>query len=448
MRRVGPGYRNRNRFRTPGADTVILPRMPEPVSRPGKVRNAWLIVIGQAISLLGDYVAFLAVPLFVLHLTGAGTDLGLVMALETLPTLLFGFAAGVALDRISIRRALIVADLARAAAFALLAISVVAGVPRVWMVFAVAFLVGSMAVFYESGLQAWLPALLPDHALVVVNSRIQFARTVTWTLGPPLAAFLIASAGGFAVAFWVNSATFLVSAALIVVLVEVRPRPQVERERWWPSFREGFAYLWSQSMLRTATLAATLWNFTFIPMEALLVKFAADLLDIPGSLVGWFFGGHALVGAAGVMVAPRVTRWLGLGRTFVLGMAMLGAGFLSLTIGAPLIAALSPWASVGVAVLPAGIAVAGVSVANVAFFTLRQTLPPQHLLGRVIAASRTISWAGIPVGAAAGGMLGDAVGVGPVYAGASLLLLIMAALLMLTPLWRLRRVGEPEAPSA
>jgi len=403
-----------------------------------RVLNTWPIVIGQSVSLLGDYIAFLALPLFVLDLTGTGRDLGLTMAFETVPTLFFGFAAGVALDRVPIRRALIVSDIGRAGAFTLLALSVVADVPSVWMVFAAAFLVGSLGVLFDSGLQAWLPALLPEDALVSVNSRLQFARTMTWTIGPPTAVFLIESGGGFAIAFAADAVTFLISAAFILVLVEVRPRPVVEHDPWWPAFREGITYLWRQPMLRAATLAATVVNLTFLPMEVLLVLFARDALDIPQHLVGWFFAGHALLGAFGVALAPRATRRLGLGRVFVLGLALLGAGFLALVLASPWIADLSPMRSVLAATVPAGAAVTGVSLANVAFFTLRQQVPPERLLGRVISASRTISWAGVPVGAAVGGMLGDVIGLEPVYIGASTTLLVVAAILMLSTLWTAR----------
>jgi len=310
------------------------------------------------------------------------------------------------------------------------------------MVFAAAFLVGSLGVLFDSGLQAWLPALLPEEALVAVNSKLQFARTMTWTIGPPTAVLLIESGGGFAVAFAADAVTFLISAAFILVLVEVRPRPVTEQDPWWPAFREGITFLWRQPMLRAATVAATVVNLTFLPMEVLLVLFARDALDIPQHLVGWFFAGHALLGAFGVALAPRATRALGLGRMFVLGLAMLGSGFLALVLAAPWIADLSPVRSVLAATVPAGAAVTGVSLANVAFFTLRQQVPPARLLGRVISASRTISWAGVPLGAAVGGTLGDIIGLEPIYIGASTILLVVAALLMLSTLWT-ARVVEP-----
>ncbi|MCB2223013.1 MAG: MFS transporter [Actinobacteria bacterium] len=401
-------------------------------------RNAWAVISGQAISLLGNNIALLAIPLYVLYLTGSASDLGFTMASETLPVLLFGFAAGVALDRMSIRRALVVADLGRAAAFGLLALATTTEAPSVLAVFAVAFLVGSLGVLFDSGLQAWLPALLPDDRLVVVNSRLQFAGVATWTIGPPLAGFLIATGGGYALAFGVDAVTFLVSAVFVLIPVETRPRPAPARDPWWPSFTAGLRYLWGERRLRAATIAAMVWNLTFVPMEALLLLFSTETLDIPEGIVGWFLGAQALVGTSGVLLAPRLSRVLGLGRTFVAGMALLGGGFLTLALASSVIASLSPVWSIVVATVPAGAAVTGVSLANVAFFTLRQQLPPEAMRGRVIAASRTLAWAGIPVAAALGGLLGEAIGVLPVYVGASLVLLAVAALLVLTSLWTYR----------
>jgi MFS family permease len=176
-------------------------------------------------------------------------------------------------------------------------------------------------------------------------------------------------------------------------------------------------------------------NLLFFSMEALLVLFARDQLGIPTRWIGWFFGGHALLGAAAVVVAPRLARFIGLGRSLVLGLAMLGTGFLAMTLLASEIRSLVPWASTVTAIGPAGLAVAGASLTNVAFFTMRQQITPEPLLGRVIAASRTLSWVGIPVGATIGGRLGDVMGIRPVYLAASLTLLVLAAGLLLTPLW-------------
>jgi MFS family permease len=400
-------------------------------------RNTRWILAGQAVSLLGDYIAVLALPLFVLELTGSALDLGLTTAFETLPTLLFGFAVGVVLDRVPLRRALVVADLGRAAAFGALAVAAASGAAAPWMVFAVAFLVGSLAVGFDSGLQAWLPSLVPGEALVAVNSRIQLIRTAAWSVGPPLAGFLAGGPGGFGAAFGIDAVTFLVSAGFILALAEITTRPRAEREPWLPSFLTGIRYLVREPRLRPATLGATAANTLFVPMEALLVLFATEALDISDpALIGWFFAGHSILGALGVVAAPRIAGRIGLGPTFVLGLVMLGGGFLSLTLASDAVAALSPVASVVVAAIPAGVSVAGVSFTNVAFSTLRQQIPPPELLGRVIAATRTFAWAGLPLGAALGGLLGERVGAEAVYITASFSIICVGALLTGTRLVR------------
>ncbi len=410
-------------------------------------RNVRWVLAGQSASLFGDYVALLALPLFVVHLTGSALDLGLTTALETIPTLLFGFAVGVLLDRAPLRRTLIIADLARAWAFLALGLAAAAGVAEVWMVFVAAFVVGSLTVTFDSGFQAWLPTLAGDDALVVVNSRLQFVRSLAWTLGPPLAGFLAGTAGGFRLAFGLDAATFVVSAATLLVLMEIRPRPAPARDPWLSSFRQGMSCLWRLPALRVTTLAGTAANLVFVPMEALLVLFCQEQLGLTESaLIGWFFGGHSLLGALGVVAAPTLARRLGLGRTFVCGLGAMGAGFLALALAAPALAELSPPLTTLFAILPAGVAVTGVSFLNVAFTTMRQQLPPPGLRGRVIAASRTLSWAGLPLGAVLGGAAGQAFGLPAVYTGASATIVAMALFLTGTSLWRIRlRAAGPAA---
>ena len=109
---------------------------------------------------------------------------------------------------------------------------------------------------------------------------------------------------------------------------------------------------------------------------------------------------------------------------YVFGMLGLGFGF-------GIVSTMSTiWA-----VIPAGIALAGVGWVNVAFFTLRQKMTPEELLGRVIAASRTLSWMLIPVGAALGGALAEQIGLVPIYLFGSFGVIGLAAILLGTPLY-------------
>jgi len=406
------------------------------------------IVIGQAVSLFGDYIAYVTLPLLVLSITGRPEDLGLVAAAETLPLLLFGLVAGVVLDRYAIRRIIILSDVLRAAIFFGLAALVATRDIEVWVVFVAAFLVGSLSLVFDSGLQALLPALTGDSYLVDINSRLSLARTLAWSIGPAIGGVLVASAGGFTLAFIVDGATFIVSALFLLRVRELRPVERARHTNIGQQLRRGIRFLFREPHLRWATLGAAAANLVFAPLEALLVLFVAERVTIavtlPSSLewlfrdqaqVGLFIALQAALGSVGVMLAPRVAARMSLGRMYIAGLALLGFGF-----GAVAILS-SFWA-----VVPAAVAVAGVAWVNIAFVTMRQRLTPGFLLGRVTTAARTIALLPIPVAAAFGGYLAAEYGLVAVYLTGAILALAVTALLMLTPLWR-RPVRDVEEPA-
>lgn len=407
-------------------------------------RNMIPLVGGQAVSLFGDYIAFFSLPYFVLALTGKPLDLGLTAAAETLPMLLFGLAAGVILDRWrNLKGALVAVDVARAAVFAGLAIATYADEGTRFLVFGVAFTIGTLSVFFDSGLQTLMPSVIDDDMLIDANSHLAVARMATLSIGPLVGGILIALSGGFAIAFAINAVTFLVSAAFLSALRPVRDRPPAAGEAFRDSLVDGLRFLMGESRLRWATLGGTLTNLVFQPLEALLVLFVVtEILDKPadsigdlttvGTAIGLFYAINAGIGAVGAAVAPRVSTRLPLGTMYVIGLFFVGGGFLALALIGTFIA-----------VIPAGLTFAGMAWVNVALTTMRQRLTPPELLGRVTAASRTLAWLGLPLGAAVGGLIAGYVGVVPVYVGGSLLVLAIAFALLGTALVRDPVMADP-----
>lgn len=400
-------------------------------------RNLAPIVGGQAISLFGDYIALFTLPLFVLSLTGDPFDLGLTAAAETAPMLLFGLAAGVFLDR---RRrlgsTLILLDLFRALTFLLLAIGSQAGWISETIVFGAAFLVGSAAVFFDSGLQSYMTRSLLPEDLIRANTRLGIARTLSLSAAPLLAGIVVTLSGGFGLAFSLNAVTFGVSAILLSRVKPInRPVPLVH-EPFLSAISSGVGVLFADKRLKWGTLGGTMTNLVFQPLEALLVLFVAQEvlgLDVSsgatltegGGQIALFFAAQAAIGSIGVAFAGRVAKQIPLGTMYIIGLVMLGAGFLA-------VAFMGNW----LAIIPAGIAITGVTWVNVALVTMRQQLAPPDQMGRVIAASRTFAWAGLPLGAALGGMLAGVFGVVPVYVVGASSVIIVAVLLMRTALYR------------
>jgi MFS family permease len=189
--------------------------------------------------------------------------------------------------------------------------------------------------------------------------------------------------------------------------------------------------------LRWVTVGAAVANLVFAPLEALLFLFIPEYLDSgitpPGfleflfadeALVGLFIGLQAAVGSALIFTGPRLAKRAHLGRMFTAGLALFGLGFIGMVFSG------SFWGFI-----PAGLGVGGVGFANIAIVTMRQRLAPPEMLGRVVAASRTISWSLIPLGAALGGALADWVGLLPVYLVGSCGVIITALALIRTEVW-------------
>jgi MFS family permease len=409
-----------------------------------------LLWTGQAVSQLGDYVAYLTVPLFVLELVRATSQdsrlpFAFTYALEQVPVLLVGFFGGVLLDRLRLRSLMIGADLARAVVF--LGLAWVASQPTgddtFLVVFGAAFLFGTFASLFGSALFAFVPALVTQARLATANGRIAATQQVMMALGPLLAGVTVAAVtepfdlvvagrnlviNGFSLAFAFNAVTFVVSAISLAMIGRVEaPATDQEPAGVMAEAVEGFRFLWTEPRLRSSTLAAAAANLATGFIEATFVVLAADLV---GAELEWQIG--ALLAALGVggtigaLMASRSSRRIGLGRTMTVGLVGFGLAFL---------AGLAT--DFGVAtILLFALAFFAFAPTNVALVTIRQAYTPARMLGRVTAASRAIGWATLPVGALAGAALSDVVGLAPVAVAAALVPVATAGALVFTSIWR------------
>jgi predicted MFS family arabinose efflux permease len=366
--------------------------------------------VGQAVSYLGDYMAYISIPLFVAFIAREGRSLefGITYALDSAPTLILGLVGGILLDRLRLRPVMIVADLGRAAAFAYLAWVANGDIQPgsgqgIGVVFAVAFVVGSFTSLFQSGLFTLIPALVPHRELAVANGRVTAAQNLSVALGPFIAGVLISASDSFSLVFAVDAATFLVSALSLVLIGPVDRQADPDPAGIRRELTEGLRYLWREARLRVSTIALAAGNFVFGFLEATFVLAAADP-DLVGAAEGWkqgvLFAMFGLGGVAGSVVAPVVARHIGLGRTMVLGFAVFGLAYT--------VFVNTPFGPVGLLYL--FLALAGLQFVNVPAATIRQIYSPPKLLGRVTAASRALAWSSLPVGALVGTAVVDAVG--------------------------------------
>jgi MFS family permease len=213
-------------------------------------RNYRIYLVGQSISLCGTWMQTVAQAWLVLKITGSGTALGFVVALQFLPVLVLGPWGGVLADRMPKRRLLLMTQVAFGLLALLLGILTATDVVTLWMVYAVALCFGCVTALDNPARQTFVLEMVGREHLanaVTLNTvNINMARVI----GPALAGLIIAVIG-IAPCFLLNAASYVavIIALLMMNKSELRPAPAQPRAKG--QLRDGFRYVWSSPKLRT-----------------------------------------------------------------------------------------------------------------------------------------------------------------------------------------------------
>ncbi|MDF3288237.1 MFS transporter [Streptomyces silvisoli] len=402
--------------------------------RQAAFRRYWT---GQSVSLVGDQVSQIAVPLtavLVLHADAA--QMGWLLTAELLPALVFSLLVGAWVDGRAHRRHLMIgADLGRALLLASLPIGYAMGHLGLGRLYAVAFGVGTLAVLFDVCDAALFPSLVPAAAYVRANSLLNGSRAMSNVVGPSLGGFVVQiCAAPFALL--VDAFSYLVSA-MCLVRIDLAERPPTRSGRG--QLTAGVRWLARHRVMR-ATLAAVatvnFFNFVFFALFALYMT--VDLHLQPGVL-GAVLGAGAVGGVVGSLVTGRLLDRIGIGPGVVVGCAAFPAPLLLVPLAGgprPLVLALLFLAEFG-----SGF---GVMVLDISMGALRAAVVPEHLRSSVMGAYRTLNYGVRPLGSMLAGVLGTVLGlratiwIGAIGALASVLWLLPS------PVPRLRALPEPE----
>jgi predicted MFS family arabinose efflux permease len=384
-------------------------------------------------------VTQVAGALLALSLTGSPIRLAGLLAAQQLPWALGALPAGALVDRVDRRRAMAAASLVRAAALGtlgLLAAVGQAGLPLLYLAF---LLTGGAGVVYENAATAAVPTLVDRDRLTQANGRLQAASSLSRSLlAQPLGGWL------FTVAPWVPFLLDTAGLLLVTLLTATLPgrartpyppgavppgstgllsasadpgHPHVPRGTWRASMREGLAWLAGHRPLRALALAAALSNLGLGALFSVFVLFARVRLGTGPLGYGLLLAVMAAGGLLGGLAAGRVTAAVGAGTALRGELVVEVLTYLGLLLTRDPVAA---------AVLLAFLA-ANLAVFSSVGATLRQSLAPPGMLGRVQGAHRAVSNGGMLAGAALGGVLTSAAGLtAPLWLGLAAITTVIA----------------------
>lgn len=378
----------------------------------------WKLWSATAISNLGDGVSMVAYPWLASAITRSPILIALAGVASRLPWLIFTLPAGVITDRFDRKKIIVAMDATRGLLTVFVAVMVywkadslpslneltnITDLATNWPLYIVAviasFLFGCAEVLRDNTAQTFMPSVVKEEQLEKANGQMWSAESLTNSfVGPPLGSFLIAIA--VFVPFFFDAVTFFVAVALLSTITTItKPISKIESEKpkvklnFRAEIKEGFNWLWSHELLRPMAIILGSMNGIAAAAGAAFILFAQEILHTSVLEFAILGTSGAIGGMIGGIYGPKIAKKIGSGPSLFL--TLLITPIFEITIGF-----LSSWQVVW---FLSGVTTIFAVLWNVITVSLRQSIIPTELLGRVNSVYRFFAWGTIPIGLLAGG---------------------------------------------
>jgi predicted MFS family arabinose efflux permease len=359
---------------------------------------------GHTVSLFGDEISTLALPLFAVLVLHAGpAQMGYLIAAALIPNLLFSVLAGAWVDRCPRKRhIMIIADIGRALLLAAVPVAFLLDALRLEHLYVVAFLSGTLALLFALSDSVVFVSLVPRKDYVEANTLLHGSRAVSYVAGPSIGGILVQTLTA-PIALLVDATSYLVSA---VFLLRIRPTEPAPSDGERLGIGQGLRFIAQSPVVRPILLATTTLNLFNFMFTTLFVLYVSTELGVSPAALGAVLGAGAFGALLGAAVTGRVVRRLGIGRALVLSLVLFPAPLMLV----PLAGGATPLV-LGMLFAAEFLGGLGVMMLDITDTSLQTAAIPDALRARVSGAQRTINYGIRPVGALLGGTLGATLGV-------------------------------------
>jgi MFS family permease len=371
-----------------------------------KHRTFALLWTGQTLSRLGDFVYEIALSWWILQKTGSAEAMGLMWVFVVTPSVLLLLIGGAVVDRFPRVRVMLISDIGRTLAVLIVALLAYFDQLQLWHIYIVSFIFGIVDAFFSPAYNALVPQIVPEEDLPSANALTSISANLGRVLGPSLGAGIVALFGT-SPAFFINAASFLVSACFLIPLIFSNiPAPEPSENHFLTDIREGLGVVASTPWLWIMILFFSLTNVTLIgpytvAMPFLVSDFMKQNVQRLGLILSIFPIGYVIGGFWFGRYDKLPRRGLLMNLTLALAAIMLGMYGFHLPLWVLIVAALIN----GIA-LQAG---------TLAWVHLLQEKIPNDQLGRVSSIDQLGSTCLMPVGLYVAGVATHLIGPSPVF---------------------------------
>ncbi|MFL5733189.1 MAG: MFS transporter [Chloroflexia bacterium] len=419
------------------SDTIEVTAVPASTGPGALWRNRDYVLLwsGQVVSTLGSTASGIVFPLLILAITGSAVAAGIAGALQTIPYVIFSLPAGALIDRWDRKRVMILCDVGRGVAFTSIPVAVLLDSLTLWHLYVVAFIEGTLFVFFNIAEVAALPRVVPKSQIPDATALNQAAFGVAGIAGPSIGTFLYQTVGRMA-PFVADAVSYFVSVGS---LFAIRTRFQTERaapkedRHLGREIMEGLRWVWAQPVVRFMAFDAGITNLVFAGLALVLIVLARQM-GAPDGSIGLIFSIGSVGAILGSLAGGRLSR------RFTFGQIVIWTGWVQallypLYILAPNILVLGAISAVIFMVVP---------IASVAILSYRASLIPDELQGRVNSSVRLVAFGFQPLGSLLAGFLIERFGVEYAIATFSTCLIALAVAVTLNRNIREARIDRGE----
>ncbi len=386
-----------------------------------------VLLFGQTLSRIGDFLFQIAIAWWVLEKTGSATKMGMVLFFSALPMILFVLIGGVIVDRVPRGKMLFLSDAGRFVVMLVGTWLAYTDQLVMWQIYIISICFGFADAFFMPAYNALIQQIIPEEDLLSANSinslSMQFGRVA----GPAIGG-LVAGFGGTTMAFGLNSISFFIGALTVIPLLTLSApaRKNVENfslKHFTQDLREGFQTIFASPILWITILVFSFTNITLSGPYSIGMPFLVKHLGGDEKMLGFIYSifpiGFAI--ASLVMGAFPKIRYRGIVIYICSIIAGLGLGMFGLTVPLPVL------------IIAALLNGAALEIVGLVWTNLLQEMVPPEQMGRVSSVDMLGSFVLLPVGFAFTGWLIDLIGVTTVFVAAGIVSAAICALPLFHP---------------